>query len=40
MESAHGTRADPDNEKYLHSLPDTAQKNLDAFERILRIRQD
>ncbi len=27
-------------QKYLHSLPDTAQKNLDAFERILRIRQD
>ena len=26
-------------QKYLHSLPGTAQKNLDVFERILR-RQD
>ena len=27
-------------QKYLHSLPDTDQKNLDAFERMMRIRQD
>jgi integrase len=27
-------------QKYLHALPDTDQKNLDAFERILRNKRD
>ena len=27
-------------QKYLHTLPDADQKNLDAFERILRNKQD
>jgi integrase len=27
-------------QKYVHALPDADQKNLDAFERILRIKRD
>jgi integrase len=27
-------------QKYLHTLPDTDQKNLDAFERILRNKRE
>jgi site-specific recombinase XerD len=27
-------------QKYLHALPDTDQRNLDAFERILRNKRD
>ena len=33
-DGSDGTCTDPDHEKYLHTLPDTDQKNLDALMRM------